>query len=81
MVPFATQRSDAWKMEEVPQKLDVQDPWQRDDLIRRGLRLADLERRLKDAKAFVEAILEVVQRLPRLYGRSNNSKSQRLHLS
>ncbi len=54
MIPFATQRSDSWKLEEVPLPPDGQAEWQEDDLIRRELRLTDLERRLKDARAFIE---------------------------
>ena len=61
MVPFATQRSDSWKMEEVPQQFHGQEKWERDELIRRELRLSDMERRLRDAKAFVEEFEERVQ--------------------
>ena len=61
MIPFATQRSDSWKMEEVPLPPDGQAEWQEDDLIRRELRLTDLERRLKDARAFIEEHEERIQ--------------------
>jgi len=60
-IPFATQRSDNWKQEEVPEKY-VWDKsvtprdynrrlrWQ----AQRDLRLADLERRLKEAQTFID---------------------------
>jgi len=61
-VPFATQRSDNWPQEQVPEKYtwDKNAPkreynrrlrWQ----AQRDLRLADTERRLKEAQAFIDA--------------------------
>ncbi len=61
-VPFATQRSDNWKQEEVPEKY----VWDKSKIKReynrslrrqaqRDLRLADTERRLTEAQAFIDA--------------------------
>ena len=52
LVPFATQRSDDWKMEETPFKDSEKELSNRE--IQRELRLDDLERRLKDAQAFID---------------------------
>ncbi len=56
-LPFATQRSDDWKMEEVPNK----EIWnesaprrQNQNSIKRALRLDDTERRLKEAKDLIK---------------------------
>lgn len=60
-LPFATQRSDDWKMEEVPRVFAGNDSMSSRDLARKhkgeaqkALRLDDLERRLKDAQLFIE---------------------------
>jgi sialate O-acetylesterase len=60
-LPFATQRSDDWKMEAVPEKYVGNDSVPpKDDLRRikrlaqRDLRLDDLQRRLKEAETFIE---------------------------
>jgi len=61
-VPFATQRSDNWKQEETPEKY----VWDKSTIKReynrrlrrqaqRDLRLADTERRLTEAQAFIDA--------------------------
>ena len=56
-LPFATQRSDDWKMEEVPESYST---YLSDDLrrlkrfVQRDLRLDDLERQLKEAETFLE---------------------------
>ena len=56
LIPFATQRSDDWKIEEVPIQATGGDLPQR--VIRRELqrelRKDDMERRLKEAQSFIE---------------------------
>ena len=52
LIPFATQRSDDWKIEEVPFEGFEKQLSQRE--IRRELRLDDMERRLKEARTFIE---------------------------
>jgi sialate O-acetylesterase len=59
-LPFATQRSDSWRMEEVPQGVlgdDVTLPISRADRnkIIEALRQQDKERRLKEAQLIIEA--------------------------
>ena len=61
-VPFATQRSDNWKWEEVPEKYVWDKSASKRDYNRRihwqaqrDLRLADTERRLKEAQAYIDA--------------------------
>ncbi|MDX1565004.1 MAG: hypothetical protein R3236_06335 [Phycisphaeraceae bacterium] len=56
-LPFATQRSDDWKMEEVPEALparDAQNVRRARGLIKKKLRKADLARRLKEARMLLE---------------------------
>lgn len=53
-LPFATQRSDDWKLEEVPRVFTGESRTQKNEA-KKALRLDDLERRLKDARAFIEA--------------------------
>ena len=56
-IPFATQRSDDWKMEEVPENYSafIQDnPRRLKSIAQRDLRLDDLERKIQEAKAFLE---------------------------
>ncbi len=60
-LPFATQRSDDWKMEEVPKKFPGDDSIPPRELARRHrheaqkeLRLDDTMRRLKEAQAFID---------------------------
>jgi sialate O-acetylesterase len=60
-LPFATQRSDDWKMEEVPQKFEVDEKLSPRDQARKrrhlavqALRLDDIGRRLKEAQAFID---------------------------
>ena len=60
-LPFATQRSDDWRMENVPVKLTGADDLSPKDFARRGnheskkaLRLDDLGRRLKEAQALID---------------------------
>ena len=60
-LPFATQRSDNWKMEEVPVRFTVDDSVPARDQARRirnealqALRLDDLGRRLREAQAFID---------------------------
>jgi len=54
VLPFATQRSDDWKMEEVPEKVAGDEPRQVRGLVQKELRLGDTERRLKEAQAFID---------------------------
>jgi len=68
-VPFATQRSDDWKMEEVPDTYYA-DPAatprnygrQLRSQAKRELRLSDLERRLKEAQTFIEENKESIEK-------------------
>jgi len=67
-LPFATQRSDDWKMEEVPVKFPVDESLPPRDQARRirgealkALRLEDTRRRLWEAQAFIDANLERYQ--------------------
>ena len=60
-VPLATQRSDNWAQEEVPEKFFADKSATPRDYSRRlnhqarkALRLADMERRLKEARAFID---------------------------
>ena len=60
-LPFATQRSDDWKMEEVPEKYyanpDADARSRRRELktqAQKELRLSDTERRLKEARTFID---------------------------
>lgn len=60
-LPFATQRSDDWKMEEVPREFVKDDSISPRDLTRRhkneaqkALRLDDMARRLKEAQTFID---------------------------
>jgi sialate O-acetylesterase len=59
-LPFATQRSDDWEMERVPENYVGDSMPPKSDLrrikriIQRDLRLDDVQRRLKEAKTFVE---------------------------
>jgi len=61
-IPFATQRSDSWKIEEVPVAFPGDDKLSAKDLARRHrneakklLRLDDIGRRLAEAQAFIDA--------------------------
>ena len=53
-IPFATQRSDDWKIFEVPVKFGATASRQTAMDARKALKLDDMERRLKDARAFIE---------------------------
>ena len=60
-VPFATQRSDDWKQEEVPEKVWADKSRDKQDynrqvrwLVKRRLKLEDQSRRLKEAQKFIE---------------------------
>ncbi len=60
-LPFATQRSDDWKMEEVPIKFPGDESTPKREIARRhrhealrALRLDDIGRRLKEAQAFID---------------------------
>jgi len=60
-LPFATQRSDDWKMEEVPTAFPGSDSMSAKDLARKrrdeakkALRLDDMGRRLKEAQALID---------------------------
>lgn len=59
-LPFATQRSDDWKMEHVPENYIGEAMPPKSDLrrikrfIQRDLRLDDVQRRLNEAKSFIE---------------------------
>jgi sialate O-acetylesterase len=58
-IPLATQRSDDWILEETPEKVDTsQNPSSRyvANQIRNMLRLADMERRIKEAEATLEEL-------------------------
>lgn len=63
MAPFATQRSDDWKAEEVPVKVREKEMEARElkRTIQRELRLEDMERRLKDAQAFIDEYKEKIE--------------------
>jgi sialate O-acetylesterase len=68
-LPFATQRSDDWKMEEIPDKYYANpEATPRDyrrqlrSQVQREMRLMDMERRLKEARAFIEANQEKVEK-------------------
>ena len=69
-LPFATQRSDDWKMEEVPENTYFPDPNARYQDYRRQLagqfkkelRLSDMERRLKEAQIFIEEHQEQIEK-------------------
>lgn len=57
-LPFATQRSDDWKMEAVPENYSSyvkDDPRRLKRFAQRDLRLDDMERKLKEAQSFLEA--------------------------
>jgi len=53
-LPFATQRSDDWKMEEVPEKFICDDARQLRGLVQKQLRLDDTQRRLKESQIFID---------------------------
>jgi len=76
MVPFATQRSDSWKMEEVPLHFRTREKGERDDLVRQELRLMDMERRLKDAQAFIKAYKERIQTQRRQLDREKEQREK-----
>ena len=68
-LPFATQRSDDWKMEEVPDKYYAnptaaprQSRRHRRSFAQKDLRLDDTERRLKEAQAFIDENQEKYER-------------------
>jgi sialate O-acetylesterase len=68
-IPFATQRSDDWKMEEVPLGVLGDEPLPEGKLSRaqrqkilNALRLEDIGRRLKDAQAFIDEHRETYER-------------------
>lgn len=55
-IPLATQRSDDWILEETPEKIDSPENASRryiSNQIRKMLRLADIERRIKEAEATI----------------------------
>ncbi len=58
LLPLATQRTDDWKIEEVP-LLDTanatDDPRKQRDAVKKAMRQADLERRLKEAQALIDS--------------------------
>ena len=59
-IPFATQRSDDWKIEEVPFRNPEKELSVRE--IRRLLKLDDMERRLKNAQAFIDQNKEAYEK-------------------
>lgn len=67
-LPFATQRSDDWEMERVPENYVGDSMPPKSELrrikrfIQRDLRLDDVQRRLKDAKTFIEENEEKYQK-------------------
>lgn len=64
-LPFATQRSDDWKMEEVPENYSSyisEDPRRIKRFAQRDLRLDDLERKLKEARSLIEENEEKYQK-------------------
>ena len=68
-LPFATQRSDDWKMEEVPDRYYANpEATPRDygrqlrSQAKRELRLSDMERRLKEAQTFIEENEEKIEK-------------------
>ncbi len=68
-LPFATQRSDDWKMEEVPDKYYANPKAtprdyrrQQRSQAKRELRLSDMERSLKEARTFVEENKDKIER-------------------
>ena len=68
-VPLATQRSDSWKLEEIPlsviagEKVDSKNSRALRNKIVQALKLADLKRRLKNAKALIEKNKKVYEAL------------------
>ena len=83
-VPFATQRSDDWPQEEVPEKYvwDKNAPkqeynrrlrWQ----AQRDLRLADTERRLKEAQAFIDANKEKYEKEKKAWEQEKTGNRER----
>ena len=68
-VPLATQRSDSWKLEEVPlsviagEKVDSKNSRALRNKIIQALKLEDLKRRLKDAQALIEKNKKVYEAL------------------
>lgn len=69
-LPFATQRSDDWKMEEVPKGTYTPDPnaayrdyrRQLSGQFKKELQLSDMERRLKEAQTFVAEHREQIEK-------------------
>jgi len=68
-LPFATQRSDDWKMEDVPDSYYANPEAtprdyrrQQRSQAKRELRLCDMERRLKEARTFIEQNKEAIEK-------------------
>ena len=68
-LPFATQRSDDWKIEETPEKYYANP--ERDERgqsreiksqVQKEHRISDLERRLKEARTFIEENAEKIEK-------------------
>ena len=60
-LPFATQRSDDWPMESVPEDYTAyikDDPRKVKRFAQRDLRLDDMQRRLKDAQNLIDTEME-----------------------
>ncbi len=84
-VPFATQRSDDWKQEEVPEKYIWEKNIPTRDYVRRlhwqakkELRLADTERRLKEAQAFIDANKEKYEKEKKAWEREKAGVRKRI---
>ncbi|MBN2130405.1 MAG: hypothetical protein JW741_12955 [Sedimentisphaerales bacterium] len=64
-IPLATQRSDTWLLEETPEKIDTSGSASSRAIanqIRKMLRLADMERRIKEAEATIAELTPVFEK-------------------
>jgi len=64
-IPLATQRSDDWLLEETPEKIDTPENASSryiSNQIRKALRLADMERRVKEAEAVIAALKPALEK-------------------
>ncbi len=82
-LPFATQRSDNWKMEEVPKKFPMDasiSPRERSRRqrheVKKALRLDDMGRRLKEARAFIDEHKEKYEKERKAWERRNPQSGQ-----